>query len=546
MLKGIDLCIVTKDKELGEKIRKALKEAAISSEASKAGLALVISRQEEAGMPRIRRAGFLQLDIMDLEGVEDPRAFIAGIRKGDGLFRAIFINGPRDFEALQESIRRKVAGYFTKPLALEALREAAADVIEESIDSNRREQEGERLKAASHLERLKNLEKIMRNLVDKPEKLVYLLDEINSRYGMSLKNTYYRGVVVSVDRPELYVGRYGFKNDCLMLADRIFKEAGFEVLAAKIHPYGLAAAVNLDPALQEGVFRESLLRLAFQVNKLQGHYGGFRLAIAAGRPEWGIGGIVATLEDAWRLAVEKGSREGGGTFLREDDPSREQAGAEGFALPVMLEKNFRKYVKRYDYLKLLFLFDELAVRGAGMTENKPGFSRSMLPAMMQVVEEAFDQEEEAAEWHKNKPVEALFYVFDSEVAFNRFKMALVETCDHLARRTRNERSEAVRAAAEYLNTHYNKGVTLEELARTCGLSPNYMSAKFKEEMGESYMDYLIDIRLHKAQDLLVSTDLTVKAISESIGYLDEKYFSKLFKKYYEETPSDYRRKNRES
>ncbi|EUJ44094.1 AraC family transcriptional regulator [Listeria riparia FSL S10-1204] len=70
------------------------------------------------------------------------------------------------------------------------------------------------------------------------------------------------------------------------------------------------------------------------------------------------------------------------------------------------------------------------------------------------------------------------------------------------------------------------------------ISPTYISKVFKEETGESPINYLIKIRLSRAHDLLTSQDVTVKEAAKLVGYNDAFYFSKLFKKYYGFPPSD--------
>ena len=77
----------------------------------------------------------------------------------------------------------------------------------------------------------------------------------------------------------------------------------------------------------------------------------------------------------------------------------------------------------------------------------------------------------------------------------------------------------------------------------CGrvhLSPYYFSKLFKEQTGENFIDYLTRTRLTHAATILRSTDLSIKEISAETGYQDANYFSRLFKRWYQCTPSEYR------
>ncbi|NMB97488.1 MAG: helix-turn-helix transcriptional regulator [Clostridiaceae bacterium] len=78
---------------------------------------------------------------------------------------------------------------------------------------------------------------------------------------------------------------------------------------------------------------------------------------------------------------------------------------------------------------------------------------------------------------------------------------------------------------------------MDKISRNMYLSPVYISKIFKEEIGESPINYLIKVRLSKALELLKEGNMTVKSVAKSVGYNDVYHFSKLFKKYYSVPPS---------
>jgi AraC-like DNA-binding protein len=105
---------------------------------------------------------------------------------------------------------------------------------------------------------------------------------------------------------------------------------------------------------------------------------------------------------------------------------------------------------------------------------------------------------------------------------------------------------AVAAAIDsYIQENYARpGFTLEEIAEHVGLSVGYMRQIFKLERQVPVNDYIISFRIGKACDMLASTDMTAKDISESVGYLDSRYFYTLFKKKVGMTTDEYRRSTR--
>ncbi len=101
---------------------------------------------------------------------------------------------------------------------------------------------------------------------------------------------------------------------------------------------------------------------------------------------------------------------------------------------------------------------------------------------------------------------------------------------------------AVKKIINYLNENYESKISLDQIAHNMYLSPVYISKIFKEETGESPINYLIKIRLEKAKDILLhSKGGSIKSIANKVGYEDVYHFSKLFKKYYGISPLYYKK-----
>lgn len=96
-------------------------------------------------------------------------------------------------------------------------------------------------------------------------------------------------------------------------------------------------------------------------------------------------------------------------------------------------------------------------------------------------------------------------------------------------------------AINFIETHYAESITLEEVSEHVGLSPTYFSKIFKNELGKGYAEYLAELRIEKSKKLLAETTESVKEISALVGYPDQKYFSKLFRKITGIKPSEYRK-----
>ncbi len=104
----------------------------------------------------------------------------------------------------------------------------------------------------------------------------------------------------------------------------------------------------------------------------------------------------------------------------------------------------------------------------------------------------------------------------------------------------SEKAVIVNTLMKYLNENYMKQISLETISKSIYLSPAYISKVFKEEIGESPINYLIKIRLSKARELLLEGSHSIKSVAGAVGYDDAYYFSKLYKKYNNISPSKVR------
>jgi two-component system, response regulator YesN len=103
------------------------------------------------------------------------------------------------------------------------------------------------------------------------------------------------------------------------------------------------------------------------------------------------------------------------------------------------------------------------------------------------------------------------------------------------------RPDAVQQAMAYIQTHYaNADISLHTVAEAVNLSPSHLSAQFKSRMGLSYSKYLTAVRLEEAQKLLRTTDWSVTAVAEAVGYPNVTNFYRLFQRQFGMTPAIYR------
>lgn len=93
---------------------------------------------------------------------------------------------------------------------------------------------------------------------------------------------------------------------------------------------------------------------------------------------------------------------------------------------------------------------------------------------------------------------------------------------------------------DYVEQNMEKDISLEQVAEFAGVSSFYLSKLFKEEKGVTFINFLTDCRLDKAQKLLKDNSISIKEITAVVGYNDQNYFSRLFKNKFGISPTEFR------
>jgi transcriptional regulator GlxA family with amidase domain len=91
-----------------------------------------------------------------------------------------------------------------------------------------------------------------------------------------------------------------------------------------------------------------------------------------------------------------------------------------------------------------------------------------------------------------------------------------------------------------MHQNYFRPLARWEIAEAIGVSENYFSRLFKQELGLSPWDYLNRFRISQAKELLRRTDGSVKTVASQVGFKDQKYFSRVFHKLTGLSPSEFR------
>lgn len=106
----------------------------------------------------------------------------------------------------------------------------------------------------------------------------------------------------------------------------------------------------------------------------------------------------------------------------------------------------------------------------------------------------------------------------------------------------NKNRSILKTAVDFIDSHYmEEDMSLNKAANAANVSANHFSTLFSQNMGQTFIEYLTNLRMNKAKEYLRCTSMRSSEIAGEIGYKDAHYFSYLFKKTQGMTPSDYRK-----
>mgnify|MGYP001378607965 CR=1 FL=1 len=135
-------------------------------------------------------------------------------------------------------------------------------------------------------------------------------------------------------------------------------------------------------------------------------------------------------------------------------------------------------------------------------------------------------------------------LFQRDFTADEFEVYMKEQIAAIIKATewqlQQKQNQTLEKAVEYIRCHYGRDISLDDVAEHTRMSGSYFSSFFKQETGETFIEYLTRLRMEKAKSLMMNAELRLYEIARLVGYQDVKYFSRLFKRHLGVTPAEYR------
>lgn len=121
-----------------------------------------------------------------------------------------------------------------------------------------------------------------------------------------------------------------------------------------------------------------------------------------------------------------------------------------------------------------------------------------------------------------------------------FKNIIIQCFHSLNDLLLSSSDSSIYKAKDIIDSNFAKDISLEIVASQIYMSPEHFSREFKKTVGETYINYVTNLRMSKAKHYLTTTNIQIAKISNMVGFGNTKYFSKVFKSSTGQTPSKYR------
>lgn len=129
----------------------------------------------------------------------------------------------------------------------------------------------------------------------------------------------------------------------------------------------------------------------------------------------------------------------------------------------------------------------------------------------------------------------------------QYALSCFADCVHVFKSAqKSQLPPTIEKSIAYINAHMSEDITLEKVAEHVDVHAVYLSRLFKETTGETFKDFITSLRIDKAKKLLAMSSKSIKEVTFDVGYNDQNYFSKLFKTYTGQTPTEYRTAERKN
>jgi len=468
-----------------------------------------------------------------MDGLEFSRRVLTKNRQT----KIIILTGHDEFDYARECVKLGVSDFLLKPVDRDEIHKVLISARDSILQERNRTEEYEKLKDQIKRSFSCLKERLLNDLLISPMENGEIEEKL-AFYGISLEGRHFQVAVLSPSphtqgiKGESEEERLILRMRCLSRIEEYYLNE--EELSAFYGPRGNIVLLNSAPELDLSdhceVIRNNLTDLLH-----------CSLATGIGGIKEGLTGISLSYDEANR-ALEYTAIEGRNAVVLFSDINLSSRGKEihldrllrdfSFALGAGLKE------KCHDICRSVL---DVQDKDPKLLSIRSAASSLISVVLNKIVEGNIATERVFTEG--DQPYQCIFQI-KTFPEMNRYLRELIDRAVDAINSQQNKRvSKLVSEVGTYLKENYHKAdLSQTEVARLFHVNSSYLSRKFKQETGESFVDYLAHIRIEQAVNLFKTTDKRNYEVADEVGIADPHYFSIFFKRHIGMSISDYRKR----
>ncbi len=448
----------------------------------------------------------------------------------------IVVSGYKEFEYAHRALQYGVEDYLLKPVNEEELNRILKKISEELEDKFQLQAERKKLQEAVSESRHIIKRDFLKNIIETED---YAEPE-NPR--VSLGGEVYRGIDIKLDYVDYH--KFDRKQDRLTVSriveivEGILKAQTEEVLICEKENLHIYCLFNYDYNRSKKI-KNSISEILSGIKDYLMGFEQYEVTIGIGMERTEFVEIRFSIKEAYR-AVGNRIKYGVGRLIYADDVLPESNGS----VPLLTDEqkeSLRTSISSYSKENLKLCVNQ--IYSNYMLEEQADFSKCYDTAeeiVLYFIENMELNQEEAKKIRKQFLANCQHcYTITSLKKLLRTELG--EYLEASREAAAAESAKPIRQAQQFIDVHYAEKIVLEDLAEVVGLNPVYFSVLFKKETGINFSAYLVNVRMEKAKELICTTNETIAAIGDRVGYKDSRYFSQTFTKQVGVKPALYRK-----
>jgi two-component system response regulator YesN len=495
------------------------------------GMALVEKEEPDLVITDIRMPG--------MDGLE----LIGQVKKKLVGTEFIIISGYHQFEYAHNAIRYGVEDYLLKPIKQSELTVTLQKIAERhqqriAAEHNKRDLEVRLKSTLGKLRRDFFLDSVLRDNENPP----LSLEEVNTTYGYHLGKGVFQILLVKIDCPPAEFSEGMVRMLMEKTQEVLHSQLDGLCMDLELYRSGSRLPVLLNyPETEAQRVRKQVKTLSDELQVCKSIFEVVELSFALGLP---VDNLQRVRESQTTAEVAIGQRLIGPKGSLYEEYSLPQPGLFDDALAAWNRQMERAF--ELPESKIAVAATELLVENIRFHPKCTGkqFLQTLQEAggrLFTLVKNRCDEVGDATEMEKSFTNE--IDLLSHADTLGKRLVTLVETIiQKIAYQRQQAETRPIRDAKRFIADHFREsGISLEQVAQAIGLNASYFSLLFKRETDSGFLEYLTNVRISQAKELLRSTNGTIAQVASWVGYSDTKHFTRLFIRLAGIKPSEYRK-----